>query len=137
MLHRANRAEINVVWKAQRHGLARLLHGEAHRRLQLRADHRHGLGPAAILAARLESGCLELLDQIGDRLLLANAAHRPPLEFVRGQHPGDLRHALDADRGWRDLRKPNVGTDGHRQRRSHGPRFPKPHRKLPSATLNG
>ena len=93
----ADGAEIDVVGEAQRKRPAALLHRECHRRLQLGPDHRDRLGPAAILAARLEPRRSKLLGQISDRLLLARTAHRPSLEFVRCEHPSDLGHAFGAD----------------------------------------
>ena len=94
---RPGRAEIDVVGKAQRHRRARLVHRHIHRRLQLRVDHRDFLRPPAVLAGRLEPRRLELLDQIGDRLVLARRARRTPLERVGSEGARDVRHPLHVD----------------------------------------
>src|SRR5690606_33212038 len=52
-------------------------------------DQRHVLEPAAVVA-RLQPGALELLDQVGERLLLARRPRRAPLELVERERAGDL-----------------------------------------------
>ena len=104
LVHRTDGAEIDVLREAQRGRLARLRDRQA-RRLQLGADHRHRLRPAAVLTAGLQPRRLELLGQISDRLLLARSAHRAALELVRRQHSRDLGHALGTDRRSRDGRR--------------------------------
>ena len=93
-IDRPHGAEIDIVGEAQRDRLAGLLHRDVHRRLQLGVDHRDGLGPAAILARRLEPGSLELRDEVRNCLVLAGGARRAALEFVRREDAGDFRHAL-------------------------------------------
>ncbi len=67
-------------------------------RLDIEADHRHGLGPAAVVAGRFQPDGAELVDQVGDGLVLAGRAGRASLEGVRGDGLDDIAHPLGADR---------------------------------------
>ena len=72
--------------------------GEARGGRHLGADQRHKLGPAAILAARLEAEGAELLDQVGDGAGLAFGAGRAALQRVGGEGAGPVGQMLRIDR---------------------------------------
>jgi hypothetical protein len=95
-------AEVDVLGKAERGGRRSLAHRHL-RGLKPGPDERDGLGPAAILASRLEAGGSELLGEISDGPFLADRAHRAPLKLVGRQDSSDFGHALEAD-GRRSLR---------------------------------
>ncbi len=93
----AHRAHIDVVRRPQRGRPAAPDDLELCPLRHARADQRDHLGPAAILAARLEAERAELLDQVGDGPGLPLGAGGAALELVRGQLPGPFGEALRID----------------------------------------
>jgi hypothetical protein len=97
----AQAGDHHVLGLRDRAGLAAGGEGELRVRLHLGADQRHGLGPAAVVAGRLQAQRLELGDQVVDHLLLARAAGRAAGELGGGEHAHVLRQALGRDRAGR------------------------------------
>lgn len=113
----------HIVAIDQRLGLAPDAQACAHRAIHLRAHQRHGLGPAALLAAWLQAGRLELLDQVIDRALLTGAGRRAPFEFVRRQQAHVTRQCLGIDAAARQivggLRHTSYKQAGRQQQDAH------------------
>ncbi len=114
-IHRPQREGLDVLVLHERQFHARDRHAHLCVVRHLRAHERHGLRPAAGLAAGLEAERLELRDEILDRLRLARRAGCSTLEFVGGQHFRDARHPFAAD-------GPDVLGAAQARSRMRGPR---------------
>lgn len=98
-------------------GLAAGGDADADRALDLEAGQRHVLGPGALalhqISTRLQSGVLELVDDVGDRFLLAFGGRAATFELIGRQHLhvlGDLGGVDVAGEGRGGENGPNRGA---------------------------
>ncbi len=126
--HERRAVDADAIDRAQRQCCDILVLHEAHRLAAdrdadvrvggyLRADQRHDLGPAALVAGRFQAQRLELFDEIRHGLRLARRAGRAPLELVRSERASDARQSLDADRARVEVLRAGRGhTEGGRRK---------------------